>query len=67
MQLAGLLAKRGDTAVGSSGKLEDPSQQGLRDNYGYRAASPQMAICHLRGRRRSGAIRFPVIWQLQAR
>jgi hypothetical protein len=36
----------------------------LRDNLRYRATSPQMAACHLRGRRHSGAIRFPVIWQL---
>jgi hypothetical protein len=26
-----------------------------------------MAACHLSGRRHSGGIRFPVIWQLQAR
>ena len=26
-----------------------------------------MAGCHLRERRHSGAVRFPVIWQLQAR
>ena len=26
-----------------------------------------MARCHLHGRRHSGAVRFPVIWQLQSR
>jgi hypothetical protein len=36
-------------------------------NLRYRAISPTMTGCHLRERRHSGAVRFPVIWQLQAR
>src|SRR5690348_15763464 len=39
----------------------------LRDNCRYLAISSAMAGRHLGGRRHSGAVRFPVIWQLQAR